>query len=706
MTSNANDDEWQDIMGGGVVLKRTVREGTGPTPEFKSLAYVHYVGRVQGKDKDAEPFENTREAGKGQPVEVTIGDNVLEEVVPGLTLAVRLMKEGEVADVKVNHRFAYAHLGLGDKVKPNEDVEFRVELVRVDDPEKEPVDMTPEELIGSVRKRKERGNYFFEQGRLDKALQCYQDGLKRSESHLPTSQPQQPGQEEPPQEEKPMSEEDFANDPYNSNPDLIQLRAQCAGNAAACFERQEKWKEASDACVAALSLDPHNLKFLLRAANISMMNGNFEEAKACLGAAKDFHPDSPALARAVRKFKDHVNKHKAKQKATFGGFFNKTSADVRTAESQSVPSGTSKPAGNAPEAATATLGIAASGDEPQDTAQQAVPKSSKSQIVSVNVVHKLLRLAVLLAPTLVALLAFLLIAPARAQSLAHMPLSRSPTHAGPWANLSDDGALIALRSASFGDELSCQGRMQRASCCLCQEMMYQASARQAKAREAHPQRKVQVGFRLGQKQYVPFHLSEEVALTILERVCGRLPLDIPATYEDLPWAKHVIIEACNVLLDTFHDDFLELLTQPVPARSSLGAEACVKRIGVCAARPLWQVSLRSFGNAYLTLPCSVCTGTTALLAHALSAAGSVSDVKALLRDPATLCADLSLELVSDPSRVAELSRAIGDACIDILLENKAEILRIADASSEVCPQELSKLLCVAHCPASTFETIA
>lgn len=39
-------DGWHDILGTGAVLKRTVREGQGPSPEYKSIVHIHYQARI------------------------------------------------------------------------------------------------------------------------------------------------------------------------------------------------------------------------------------------------------------------------------------------------------------------------------------------------------------------------------------------------------------------------------------------------------------------------------------------------------------------------------------------------------------------------------------------------------------------------------------------------------------------------------------
>jgi len=759
--SAGTDNRWHDVLGGGTVMRRTVSPGSGPSPEYKCAAYVHYVARIQGHE---DTYENTRDLGE-DPVEVVIGDNIMETVVPGLMLGIRLMKEGEIADIKVNHRFGYADQGFKDLVGPNEDIEFRVELVRVGEREKEPVEMDPQELIQHVRKRKERGNAFFVLDRIDKALQCYQDGLKRSESHLPPAP--QPGEEPPPEPE---------HDPYNDNPELIKLRAQCAGNAAACFEKLKKWKEAGDACVAALALDPQNLKYLLRAANVSTMRGNFEEAKACLHTAKLVYPDNPSVSVAVRKFKSHVSAYKEKEKEAYGGFLHQSGASSSSSSSsfaqaagttttpstratsssssafassprttgsssssssssmsaspqqyqsginESVPhesgssgvgssssvsaSSSSVASGSAAGSPASSTDSPAASDDPHPVAAEEPTSGTHKRRRRMSTQQRLFNLMVLLAPTLVAVLAFVVILPS--QATAAPVLAKETNLMGPWANESKDLAQKILRDASL-DSLTCEGRQQRGSCCICQNIMQQAAMRQEKAKNAYPERSVQVGFRQDGKRFLPFHLSEEVGLTILERICGRFPVDIPADHPDMDEAKRASNKACHAFLDSFHDDFLKVLTTPFPDEASLIKRACSDVIGVCPVRThKWYETIRELGFAYMNMPCTVCTGVSNLLTETKQNT-DLDTLLALLRAPSSMCAQLRVNIPAQETRVSQVASVIGDACIDLIYENRAVIKEIlkgdnsTEGSSSSCPRELNIQLCAAHCPASVLE---
>jgi FKBP-type peptidyl-prolyl cis-trans isomerase 2 len=85
-----------------------------------------------------EVFMDTRNSGTTKecaPLRFEIGDQVLDMVVPGLMLAIKLMAVGEVARVRVDQRYAYGSDGFPPKVSADTDVEFEVELISIRDME-------------------------------------------------------------------------------------------------------------------------------------------------------------------------------------------------------------------------------------------------------------------------------------------------------------------------------------------------------------------------------------------------------------------------------------------------------------------------------------------------------------------------------------------------------------------------------------------
>ena len=83
---------WEDVLGTGVVLKRTIRQAPRDKrkihPEYNQQVLLHAVGKVAAT---GDVFMDTYKDGK--PLEFEIGDMILEIVDHGVMLVTRLMCE-------------------------------------------------------------------------------------------------------------------------------------------------------------------------------------------------------------------------------------------------------------------------------------------------------------------------------------------------------------------------------------------------------------------------------------------------------------------------------------------------------------------------------------------------------------------------------------------------------------------------------------
>ena len=89
------EDGWEDLLGGSSgVMRRIISVGDElqSPPEYKQTALLHVVGRalapLSSSSAYSKPitFLDTRDA---EPLQVIIGDNVLNEIPPGAMLAAR-----------------------------------------------------------------------------------------------------------------------------------------------------------------------------------------------------------------------------------------------------------------------------------------------------------------------------------------------------------------------------------------------------------------------------------------------------------------------------------------------------------------------------------------------------------------------------------------------------------------------------------------
>lgn len=97
----------------------------GATPVSTDLVVVHYVGTL----KDGVEFDSSRARGAAATFP-------LNRVIPGWTEGVQLMSEGDRYRFFVPPDLAYGQAGGGSAIGPNEALIFDVELIKVQNPER------------------------------------------------------------------------------------------------------------------------------------------------------------------------------------------------------------------------------------------------------------------------------------------------------------------------------------------------------------------------------------------------------------------------------------------------------------------------------------------------------------------------------------------------------------------------------------------
>jgi FKBP-type peptidyl-prolyl cis-trans isomerase FklB len=96
-----------------------IEEGDGETPSAEDQVRVHYTGELI----NGEVFDSSRE--RGEPV--TFG---LNQVIPGWTEGLQLMREGSRAKLYIPSDLAYGP-GGNQRIGPNETLVFDVELLEI-----------------------------------------------------------------------------------------------------------------------------------------------------------------------------------------------------------------------------------------------------------------------------------------------------------------------------------------------------------------------------------------------------------------------------------------------------------------------------------------------------------------------------------------------------------------------------------------------
>ena len=95
-------------------------EGTGKSPKATDTVRCHYEGRLL----DGTAFDSSYK--RGEPA-----DFGLNQVIPGWTEGVQLMKEGAKFRFHIPYLLAYGERGAGAQIPPYSTLVFDVELIKV-----------------------------------------------------------------------------------------------------------------------------------------------------------------------------------------------------------------------------------------------------------------------------------------------------------------------------------------------------------------------------------------------------------------------------------------------------------------------------------------------------------------------------------------------------------------------------------------------
>jgi FKBP-type peptidyl-prolyl cis-trans isomerase len=101
-----------------------MKEGTGPQPKATDTVTVHYQGTLM----DGTEFDSSYK--RGEPATF-----VLNQVIPGWTEGVQLMKVGSKYKFYIPAALGYGDRGAGGVIGPNAPLIFEVELISVGQPQ-------------------------------------------------------------------------------------------------------------------------------------------------------------------------------------------------------------------------------------------------------------------------------------------------------------------------------------------------------------------------------------------------------------------------------------------------------------------------------------------------------------------------------------------------------------------------------------------
>lgn len=271
-------DEILDIIGNGQLTKKVLTKGQADVrPNRSDLVVLNLTGRLE----DGTIIEQEKN------FTVQVGD---VEVVQGLDMAIPLMDVGETAEVNVDSRFAYGTIGYQreglPEVPPSAKIRYEVELVSAkEEKDLEMLSFAKRKEVGN--KKRERGNFWFDQKEYNLAIQLYRRALEyldETEGGItnPTVDGNMP--------------------PTNAQlQELLEDRVKVYNNLAMAQMKISAYDAALKSVDTVLRCQPNNVKALFRKGKILDGKNETNAAIPILQKAAILDPESKAIQQ-VRHF--------------------------------------------------------------------------------------------------------------------------------------------------------------------------------------------------------------------------------------------------------------------------------------------------------------------------------------------------------------------------------------------------------------------
>lgn len=272
------DDNVVDIIGNGQLVKKILKKGIkDERPNRSDLSVITYTGKLEnGTIVEAE-----------KNFVIQVGDL---EVVQGLDMAIPLMCVGEEAEISVDSRFAYGTVGLNREhqtfIPPSAKIIYNVVLISTkEEDDLETLTFEKRKIIGN--KKRERGNFWFDQKEYNLAIQLYRRALEYLDDiEGGITDPTETGEIAP----------------TNSQlQDLLEDRVRVYNNLAMAQMKISAYDAALKSVDTVLRCQANNVKALFRKGKILDAKNDTNEAIPVLQKAAILDPESKAIQQMLSK---------------------------------------------------------------------------------------------------------------------------------------------------------------------------------------------------------------------------------------------------------------------------------------------------------------------------------------------------------------------------------------------------------------------
>ncbi|XP_075248801.1 uncharacterized protein LOC142341603 isoform X2 [Convolutriloba macropyga] len=294
---------WDDILGTGCLRRKILRRGYGEDtkPRKGEVVTVMYSLFTKQEEEGTNPttlVEETR-------LDFVLGDG---DVIDALDLCVQLMEMNEQCIIESVARFAFGSTGYvpavdkselahdlhawpNVEVAPNTDVVLHLELLNARELPSDYALYTTEQLLNTLSKKKEKGNFYSRRCEWEKAMGGYNQALK-------------------------IIQED-ENDLKLNDEQLREWRVTFYNNLAFTQLKTELYRQAVISADFALDNDPNNTKAMFRKAKGYYGMGEVRAAIEVLKMAKQLNPSDKEISILMNELLERQKSDKRTEKEVY-----------------------------------------------------------------------------------------------------------------------------------------------------------------------------------------------------------------------------------------------------------------------------------------------------------------------------------------------------------------------------------------------------